>query len=498
MQKQKSLKLNFIMNAILTMSAFVFPLITFPYVSRILLPAGTGRVSFATAVISYFALFAQLGIPTYGIRVCAQVRDNREKLTKVVQEIFIINIVMSIFTYIFFATALFTVPRLQQDRALFAIASLVIFLNVIGFEWLYKALEQYTYITIRSIIFKFIALLAMFALVHKQNDYVIYGAISIFAASASNILNFINIHKYVDIKPVGNYNIKRHLKPIIVFFAMACATTIYTQLDIVMLGFMTTDVDVGYYNAAVKIKSILISIVTSLGVVLLPRASYYVEHGLKDEFLRITQKAINFVILVATPMMLYFTIFSREGITFLSGDAYAGSIIPMQIIMPTLLFIGLTNIMGMQMLVPLGKEKIVLYSEIAGAVVNLVLNTLLIPRMASSGAAIGTLVAEIVVWLVQYSALHGTVLKAYRKVHYGFILLALALASVASIWVKMLSFSALKPSFATLIVLIISAVLFFGMYVLVLTIKKEPLVVEIERQMIGKVVSKIRKHNGIS
>lgn len=151
-----------------------------------------------------------------------------------------------------------------------------------------------------------------------------------------------------------------------------------------MLGFMTSDADVGYYNAAVKIKSILVSIVTSLGVVLLPRASYYVEHNLMKEFYRITKKAINFVFLVATPMVIYFIIFAKEGIFFLSGSAYAGSIIPMQIIMPTLLLIGLTNIMGIQILVPLGREKTVLYSEIAGVIVDVILNALLIPRLAST------------------------------------------------------------------------------------------------------------------
>lgn len=127
---------------------------------------------------------------------------------------------------------------------------------------------------------------------------------------------------------------------------MSCATTIYTHLDTVMLGFMTTDADVGYYNAAVKIKTILVSIVTSLGVVLLPRASYYIEHKMIDEFYRIAHKAINFVFLIALPMMLYFMIFAKEGIFFLSGSAYEKSILPMQVIMPTLLFIGLIQCHG--------------------------------------------------------------------------------------------------------------------------------------------------------
>ena len=416
--KEKSLKKNFCMNAILTMSQFIFPLITFPYVSRILLAEGTGKVSFATSIISYFAMFAQLGIPTYGIRACAQVRNDKKKLSKTAQEIFIINIIMSILAYIVFFIALCNVPRLKDEKTLLIIVSATIFFNAIGMEWLYKALEQYTYITIRSVIFKFIALIAMFLLIHQQSDYIIYGAISIFASSASNIFNFFNVHKYISLRPVGEYNFKQHLKAVSVFFALSCAATIYVNLDTVMLGFMKTNVDVGYYNAAVKIKTILVSIVTSLGTVLLPRASYYVEHGLKEDFYRITKKAINFVFLVATPLMLYFMFFAKEGIFFLSGNTYGGAIVPMQIIMPTLFFIGLTNIMGMQILVPLGKENIVLYSEIVGAVVDLAINYILIPKYASAGAAIGTLVAEIAVWIVQYIYLRKQIKDAYKNVRY--------------------------------------------------------------------------------
>ena len=359
--KKKSLKINFIMNAILTMSSIIFPLITFPYVSRVLLPQGTGKVSFATSVITYFTMFAQLGIPTYGVRACARVRDNYEKLTKTVHELFIINSITCGITYILFLVALFNIPRLSQDKTLFLLMSITLILNVIGVEWVYKALEQYSYITIRSIIFKFIAFIAVFLLIHETKDYVIYGGISIFASSASYVCNFFKIHKYVGVVPLKNYNFKQHFKPIGIFFAMSCATTVYTHLDTLMLGFMTTDTDVGLYNAAVRIKTILVSIVTSLGVVLLPRSSYYLEKGLKDEFFKITKKGMNFVVLVAAPMMIYFILFAREGIYFLSSSAYEGSIIPMQIIMPTLLFIGMTNIMGIQMLVPLGREKMVLY-----------------------------------------------------------------------------------------------------------------------------------------
>lgn len=474
------------MNAILTMSQFIFPLITFPYVSRILLAEGTGKVSFATSIISYFAMFAQLGIPTYGIRACAQVRNDKKKLSKTAQEIFIINIIMSILAYIVFFIALCNVPRLKDEKTLLIIVSATIFFNAIGMEWLYKALEQYTYITIRSVIFKFIALIAMFLLIHQQSDYIIYGAISIFASSASNIFNFFNVHKYISLRPVGEYNFKQHLKAVSVFFALSCAATIYVNLDTVMLGFMKTNVDVGYYNAAVKIKTILVSIVTSLGTVLLPRASYYVEHGLKEDFYRITKKAINFVFLVATPLMLYFMFFAKEGIFFLSGNTYGGAIVPMQIIMPTLFFIGLTNIMGMQILVPLGKENIVLYSEIVGAVVDLAINYILIPKYASAGAAIGTLVAEIAVWIVQYIYLRKQIKDAYKNVRYGILILALFLGSIASLWVK-------KVFSGSFIVLLNSAILFFGVYFIVLTIAKEPLIYQIEEGLLTKLKKKGKK-----
>ncbi len=486
MNKTKSIKLNFVMNSILTMSSFIFPLITFPYISRVLLPIGTGKVSFATSLVSYFSMIAQLGIPTYGIRACAKVRDDREELTRTAHELLFINFVMDIFSYIVLAIALIFVPRLQEDRILYVIISSTILLTSIGMEWLYKALEEYTYITVRSLIFKIIALIAMFLLIHKQEDYVIYGGISIFAASASNVFNFIYAHKYIDMKLVGNYHPQRHLKAVFVFFAMSCATTIYTNLDTVMLGFMKTDEDVGYYNAAVKIKTALVSIVTSLGTVLLPRASYYVEHNLMDDFKRITHKAINFVFLLATPLMLYFILFAKQGIYFLSGPAYANSILPMQIIMPTLVFIGLTNILGIQILVPLEKEKIVLYSEIAGAVADLALNIILIPKYSSSGAAIGTLAAEFVVLIVQFTALRSEVTDTFLKIQYYKIIVALILGSIGSVWV-------INLGFGNFMTLLISAILFFGIYGITLLLMKETMVLDLFNQAINGIKKRLKR-----
>ena len=426
----------------------------------------------ATSVITYFSMFAQLGIPTYGIRACAKVRDDRNELSKVAQELLLINIIMSIISYVVLFVLLFSVPKFRCEKELYVVLSFSIILTAIGMEWLYKALEQYTYITVRSVIFKFIALIGMFFLIHKQTDYIVYGGITIFAASASNILNLINAHKYIYLKPIGNYNFRRHLKPVLVFFAMSCATVIYTNLDTVMLGFMATDTDVGYYNAAVKIKGILVSIVTSLGTVLLPRVSYYIQRGEVKEFRRITRKALNFVLLMAMPLLIYFIYFAKEGIIFLSGNDYVGSIVPMQVIMPTLLLIGITNMLGIQILVPTGREKIVLYSEIVGAIVDIIINALLIPAYASTGAAIGTLIAEFAVFVVQYRALKNEVYDAFKQIHFIKIMIALVLGSLASLWLKGLDWG----NFVTLV---ISAILFFGVYGVTLLIFKEEMILEI-------------------
>ena len=481
--QQKSLKLNFIMNAILTMSSFLFPLITFPYVSRILLPIGTGKVSFANSVVTYFVMISQLGIPTYGIRACAIVRNDEEKLKKTVYELFLINVVMSILAYIVFFVALIYVPRLRAERTLFLITGTLIFFNTIGVEWLYKALEQYTYITVRSIIFKFIALIAMFALVHDVDDYVIYGGISIFAASASNAFYFIRLRKIIGKKKVSQLNFKQHFKPVFTFFIISCATTIYTNLDNVMLGFMKDDVEVGYYNAATKIKNILVSIVTSLGTVLMPRASYYLQNGMEDEFYKLSKKAIKFVFLAATSMMIYFMLFAREGVLFLSGEAFEGAILPMMIVMPTLLFIGLTNIMGIQMLVPMGREDAVMISTFAGAIVDLILNAIAIPILGASGAAIGTLVAEFVVLIVQLIYLRKDVAFLYNGQSYLKLLIALIAAFIAGCAVKLL----ISGIF---IKLVISAMLFFGVYALILYILKEEIVTE----NVNKVIQMIKSH----
>lgn len=458
MPGNKSLKSNFIMNAILTASSFIFPLITFPYVSRVLLPIGTGKVAFVTSVVSYFSMAAMLGIPTYGIRACAQVRDDEKALSKTVHEIFFINLIMTILVCAAYFICLLTIPQFRQEKLLYLVCGSTILFNLLGMEWLYKALEEYRYITVRSIIFKFLSVLLMFLLVRSKDDYVFYGAISVFAGVGSNIINFFNVRKHITVKYLGPYDYTRHLKPVFTFFSLTVAAAIYTNLDIVMLGFIKGDVEVGYYNSAVKVKFILVTLVTSLSTVLLPRISYYVKNNMKKEYLDLAAKAFQFVILISLPLCIYFTVMAKESILFLSGSAFLGSVKPMQIIMPTIIFIGLTNIIGIQLLVPLEKEKLVLYSTCAGAVVNVILNAFLIPEMGASGAAWGTVAAEAVVLIVQVVFTRGVLKEIIGNLHILRIAVSLLAAGLG------LGVARQFSSGMVFVDLVVTAAAFFGIY----------------------------------
>ena len=471
MRKERSVTFNFIMNFILTASSFIFPLITSPYVFRVLLPVGNGKVAFATAVITYFSMVSMLGIPTYGIRACAQVRDDKEKLSRTVQEILIINGIMTVLVYIAFGISLQVVPQFAEEKALLWVMSATILLNVIGVSWLYSALEQYAYITAVSLVFKMVGVILMFLFVHDIQDYVIYGGITVISNVGSSVLNFLRLGRYITLKPVGNYDLKKHWKPIAVFCAMTVATSIYTNLDIVMLRFISGDEQTGYYNAAVKIKLIVSSLVTSLGAVLLPRLSYYIEKGMKEEFQRMASKALSFVTMMALPMVVYFMMFARESIRFLSGLAYELAVPSMCIIMPTVVFIGLSNILGMQILIPTDQEK-------------KVLNLILIPKLGASGAAIGTLAAEFTVVLVQAVMLWDFLKKIRREYHVLPYILALLPAFVASALLRELILDA-AGNFLTLAV---TAVVFFGIYGGVLLLLKESIIVEFVLPYVHKIL----------
>ena len=477
--KIHSIKFNFIMNFIMTASSVIFPLITFPYVSRILLPVGNGKIAFVSSVTSYFTLFASLGIPTYGIRVCAGVRDDREKLSKTVQEILLINLVTTVITCFVYVASVFLIPEFYEEKELFIIQIFGMLMNVFAMNWMFSALEQYSYITICNLAVKTVSLILMFLLVKKPEDYILYGGITIFACSASYLFNFIYARHFIKWEKREAYEFRKHLKPIFVFFAMSAAINVYTNLDVIMLRFMKGNAEVGYYNTAIKVKSILVTLITSLGTVLLPRLSYYIKTDKKSAFYQTIVKAVNFVMVVGVPLMLYFIIFAKESILLLAGNEYSDSILPMMILMPTILLIGLSNITGIQILTPQNRENKVLYSILCGAGIDFILNIILIPRYASAGAAFATVMAEVVVLAVQCVYLRNMIKTVMKKVSFGKMIVSLVLACAAGWCVK------LYVDAHVFLILVVSACIFFGIYIGVLLGMREKFVWEILKSVLN-------------
>ena len=433
----KSLKHNAVMNTILSISTIVFPLITYPYVARVLGVEMNGRLSFAQSTINYFSLFATLGITTYGIKACAQVRDSKEKLSRRVQELLIINIITTVVVFIALAASIMLVPKFNKEWMLLLIYSFNILLNVAGLNWLYSALEEYDYITIRSIAFKLISLILMFIFIHDPKDGFKYACITVFANVGSNVLNIIRARKYITFKPLGDYKIIQHIKPTVVLFSTYLAVNVYTSLDNVMLGFIQDAYAVGIYHTAVRVQSILATLVTSIGAVLMPRLSYYVEKKDKDSFFNVLRKSYKVHLMLAVPIAVFFTFFATQTVMIIAGSKYQESILPMQIIMFTIITTALSNIIGMQIFIPLGKENAFLIAVTCGAVVNLILNALLMPTWGPIGAAIATLIAQIVQFVMQ-------VIQGFEYVKKIFVAKSAIIITLASLFSGIVAYFAVK------------------------------------------------------
>ncbi|WP_243405785.1 flippase [Pasteurella langaaensis] len=470
------------MNLVLTLTNFLFPLITFPYVSRILLPEGTGKVAFAYAIVSYFSIFASFGVANYGIRACAKVRDNKDQLSKTVQEILIINLVITLFVYLIFWICIEFIDVFRSERKLFWISSLNIILTVIGVEWLYKGLERYQYITVRSVIFKIISLILVFTLVKSKNDYIIYAFVMIFATVGSGIINLLNLNRLITLELYTNYNFKKHIKPMAVFFVTTIAVAFYVYVSIALLGLMTDSKEVGYYDVAYRIRNVMVSIVTTLGAVLLPRLSYYVAHNMNDEFNRIIKKSMQFIFLLSLPLVVFCFIFSDNIIFILAGEAYYSASQPLKILSFIILIVGVSNLTGIQMLIPLGKEKYLCYSVVLAAAINMLLNLILIPIYGATGTAISVVLAEISILIYQIYILRSYAQVLFGKISYIRIIIALILATNLSIWVNAI------PNYNEIIVFFVSASLFFICYFGFLFISKEPFILSILNQIKTKLI----------
>ena len=486
-RKIHSIKYNFLMNILLTVSQIIFPIVTLPYVLRTLQVAGNGKVAFATSFAQYFILTASLGIPTYGIRECAKVRDDKNKLEEIVHDLLTINGVMTIIVSIVYYVSVFTVPRLKVDSVLFSIYGLNVILNMFSVEWLYRALEQYDYITVRSIVFKLISLVLMFWLVHKPEDYIIYGGINVFATTGSYIFNFIRLRKIVSWNWKYKPDFKRHIKPIAVLFGQVIAVSIYTNLDTVMLGFITDDTFVGYYNTAAKVKVLLYSCISALANVLLPRMSYYINKGKEAEFKKLMVKALNATLIISVPTCLFFILFARDTIQIIAGNNYEYSIRTMQILCAAIIPMGITGILGTQILTPLNREKKVLISVAAGAVVDFILNLLWIKTYKANGAAFATTITEYIVLLVQLYFAKDILKGTYKELSIVKVTIATIVSTVFALLFSRFNITYIIMGIAT------KGIVFFGIYSFIMIAFKEPLIMNLLHFYFDKIRSRNRK-----
>ena len=335
----QSVKVNYILNLINTGTQMLFPLITFPYVCRVIEADGVGQVNFFQSIISYISLFTCLGIPMYAIREIARDRNDVVKMNRTATEILLLHSMLTFVGYIIVAILCLTVPQVQVNIPLFLILSLTIFFTAIGCEWFYQGIEDFKYITIRGLIIKTISVILLFIFVRSKADLLYYGFYTVLGVLGGNIFNFFRLRKYIFRENIifSNLHVKRHIKPVLKIFSLSVVTSIYIQLNTVLLGFLKNALVVGYFTAAIKVLQMLIQMSTCLGSVIMPRASHLIADNQESEFNNLMQKSYDFTLAIAMPITVGLIFCAPSFITTLCGVKFNNSILPSQIIAPIIL-----------------------------------------------------------------------------------------------------------------------------------------------------------------
>ena len=399
--KKKSITINATANIINTVFKMLFPLITFPYISRALGVENIGKINYANSLISYFVLISGLGLAIYAIREGAKIRDNRDEFSKFASEIFSINILSTIIAYVFLIVILCIIPQLENYRVILLIYSTQIIFITFGMDWVNSVYEEFTYITIRSCLFQLISLILTFLLVKKQEDYYIYAIISVFSSVGANILNFFRIRAFCEIKVVYSSNLLVHIKPIMHIFYACIASAIYTSLDTTMLGIIKGEYAVGLYSAAIKVYNIIKQILFSLIAVFEPRLSYFATTKDNDcSYEQMLLNLFNLLVILVIPMLVGIICVSDDIISILAGSEYILSSDILKVLSISIIFSMLAYFTMHAILLPLGLEKYIGRATCTGAAVNIIFNYILINFYGGLGAALATVLAEFLVFIV--------------------------------------------------------------------------------------------------
>ena len=320
-----SLKLNAILNVIRQLSTLVFPLITFPYVTRILQSENYGKINYSSSINSYFALIAALGFSLYAMREGAGLRDNKKDFTNFANQIFTLNIGSTIVAILLELIFLLFWKGKIEYKILMAIYCVGYICSTLGVEWICNIYEDYLYITIRTIIIQILSMILLFTLVHNSNDFYIYAMIQVFSSSAGYIFSFFYVRKYTRLKLVRVQNWKKHFLPILILFSNSALVSIYLNSDVTILGTFKGDAVVGIYTVAVNIYSIVKNCLNAINGVTIPRLTYYIRTNNKKDFKILADNVFKMVITLGIPALTGLFLLSDNAIIIISGESYLGA-----------------------------------------------------------------------------------------------------------------------------------------------------------------------------
>ena len=395
------IKKNIVYSSILTVSGYLFPLLTFPYVTRILGVENIGICNFYDGVTNYFILFGMLGIVNLGIREIAKCNGDINRLNNTFSSLFTLNLIATIISIFIFIIIGLTVDKIGNNPSMVIIGISKVLANCMLIEWLFKGLEDFKYITLRTLIVRLSYVISIFIFVRAKDDYIIYFALT----TSMFIINaFVNLYmgrKIVKIR-LSFTKIKPYIKPFFTLGLYQILTSMYTTFNVVYLGFVSSDTEVGYYATATKLYTIILSFYTAFTGVMLPRMSALLSQNKFEEFKAYIRESSKFLYLFSIPLILLSITFAPVIVNIIAGHGYEGAILPMRIIMPLMLIIGLEQVLVYQVLFPLNDDKAILVNSVIGASVGITFNVLLVGHLLAIGSAISWVASEISVLLTAY------------------------------------------------------------------------------------------------
>lgn len=393
---QPSIKKNFAYKSVLTLSTYLINFITFPYVARVLGVERIGLVNFVDNTVNYFLLFATMGVGLLGVREIAAVKEDKKRRDQVYSSMLALNLLFTLVSLGIYLLCISTIPKLCQYDELFYIGTAKILFTVFLVEWFFTGVENFRYITLRSILIKVLYIISVFLFVRDTSDYRLYFILTVGVVVLNALINQLYIRKFVRVR-WNNIQLFKYLKQNVTLGIYTLMTSMYLTFNVMYLGLVSNNTEVGYYTTAFKLYSVILGFFTAFTNVMLPRMSSLLANGEKDRFQELVNRSFSVMATCCIPLILCSMIMAPQIVYILSGPGYEGAILPMRIIMPAAFAVGMAQVLAIQVLMPMKKDKVLLVASIIGAVVSLLINLLVVPSVASVGSAIVLVCSEAVV-----------------------------------------------------------------------------------------------------